>query len=80
MSLNQREDYSTQLAMCHKRGETIGKPCKKRSDAGVARKGNGKENGCPKKCSWGSGASAQAPKSAEFVLSSGEDSTSEDEL
>ncbi|KAG2134262.1 hypothetical protein BD769DRAFT_1353274, partial [Suillus cothurnatus] len=51
MSPHQWEDYSTQLAMHCKRGETIGKPCKKCSDAGVARKGNRKENGRPKKCS-----------------------------
>ncbi|KAG1810376.1 uncharacterized protein HD556DRAFT_1454248, partial [Suillus plorans] len=49
MSPRQREEYTTQLAVRHKRGETIGKPCKKRSDAGVAQKCNGKENGCPRK-------------------------------
>jgi len=76
----QWEDYSTQLATHCKRGETIGKPHKKHSDAGVAHKGNRKENRHPKKCSRGSGASAQVLKSTEFVLSSDKDSTSEDKL
>ncbi|KAG1829627.1 hypothetical protein EV424DRAFT_1316613, partial [Suillus variegatus] len=79
MSPRQREEYSTQLAARRKRGETIGKPCKKRSDAGLARKRNGKENGHPRKRARGSGSSVQPPKSAEFVVTSDEEDTSDDE-
>ncbi|KAG2111897.1 uncharacterized protein F5147DRAFT_771466 [Suillus discolor] len=79
MSPRQREEYSTQLAMRRKRGETIGKPRKKRSDAGVAQKCNGMENGRPRKRAQGSGLSVQPPKSAEFVVTSDEEDISEDE-
>ncbi|KAG1894290.1 uncharacterized protein F5891DRAFT_985172 [Suillus fuscotomentosus] len=79
MSPRQREEYSTQLTARRKRGETIGKPHKKRSDAGLARKRNGKENGRPRKHARGSGSSVQPPKSAEFVVTSDEEDTSDDE-
>ncbi|KAG1848951.1 hypothetical protein DFJ58DRAFT_662709, partial [Suillus subalutaceus] len=78
MSPQQREEHSTLLAACRKRGETVRKPRKKRADAGVPRKRKGKENGRQTKHVQGSGSSAQAPKSAELVYSSDED-TSEDE-
>ncbi|KAG2738598.1 hypothetical protein P692DRAFT_201695481, partial [Suillus brevipes Sb2] len=38
MTPRQREEHSAQLAARRKRGETVGKPRKKRSDAGVPRK------------------------------------------
>ncbi|KAG1903494.1 uncharacterized protein F5891DRAFT_946951 [Suillus fuscotomentosus] len=79
MSPHQREEYNLQLTACRKKGEVIGKPWKKCSDAGVPRKCKGKENKCQSKRVRGSGSSVQAPKSAEFVDSSDEEYTSEDE-
>jgi hypothetical protein len=79
MSPRQREDYSAHLAARRKKGEVIGKPRKKRSDAGVQCKG--KENGRPRKRARGSGSSAQALKSSEFVDTFDEEdrNTSEDD-
>ncbi|KAG2359349.1 hypothetical protein BDR07DRAFT_1245898, partial [Suillus spraguei] len=41
MSLSQQEEHSAQLNTCRKRGETIGKPQKKHSDAGAPHKHKG---------------------------------------
>ncbi|KAG1787592.1 uncharacterized protein HD556DRAFT_1312631 [Suillus plorans] len=79
MSPCQREEYNMQLTACHKKGEVVGKPQKKCSDAGVPHKRKGKENRRQSKRVRGSGLSMQAPKSAEFVDSSDKEYTSEDE-
>ncbi|KAG1720457.1 uncharacterized protein EDB91DRAFT_1088833 [Suillus paluster] len=79
MTPRQRDEFVIGLAARHKRGEVIGKPRKKRSDAGVARKQKGKENGHPTKRVQASRTSAQAPKSSEFVDTSEEEDTSEGE-
>ncbi|KAG1727462.1 uncharacterized protein EDB91DRAFT_1061143, partial [Suillus paluster] len=79
MTPRQHDEFVTGLAARCKRGEVISKPCKKRSDAGVACKQKGKENGRPTKRVRASGTSAQALKSSEFVDTSEEEDTSEGE-
>jgi hypothetical protein len=78
MSPRQREEYSALLAAHRKKGEVIGKPRKKRSDAGVPCKRKAVENGRLRKRARGS--SAQAPKSAEWVDTSEEEDISEDDM
>ncbi|KAG0693823.1 hypothetical protein DFH29DRAFT_962927 [Suillus ampliporus] len=75
----QRKKFNGQLAACRKRGEVVGKPRKKRSDAGVSRKRKRKENTSTSKRAWASGSSMQAPKSAEFIPTSEEESSEDDE-
>ncbi|KAG1785813.1 uncharacterized protein HD556DRAFT_1236368 [Suillus plorans] len=78
MSPRQREEYNALLDARRKKGEVVTKPRKKRSDAGVPRKRKGKENSHQRKRARAPGSSMQAPKSAEFVCTSEEES-SEDE-
>ncbi|KAG2135771.1 hypothetical protein DEU56DRAFT_737506 [Suillus clintonianus] len=80
LSPRQREEYSAQLAARRKKGEVVGKPRKKRADAGVQRKRKGKENAPPRKRARGSGSSTQAPKSTEYVETTDEDNTSGDDV
>ncbi|KAG1791003.1 hypothetical protein EV424DRAFT_1337699 [Suillus variegatus] len=78
MSPRQREEYNALLDARRKKGEVVTKPRKKRSDAGIPRKRKGKENLHRRKRARAPGPSMQAPKSAEFVCTSEEES-SEDE-
>ncbi|KAG1831998.1 hypothetical protein EV424DRAFT_1313708 [Suillus variegatus] len=78
MSPQQHEEYNALLDARHKKGEVVTKPRKKRSDAGIPHKRKGKENLHRRKRARAPGPSMQAPKSAEFVCTSEEES-SEDE-
>ncbi|KAG1793704.1 uncharacterized protein HD556DRAFT_1237697 [Suillus plorans] len=80
MTPRQRDEFHALLDARHKRGEKVGKQRKKRADAGVPRKRKGKENAPPRKRARAPGSSAQAPKSAEFIDSSEEEESSEDEV
>jgi hypothetical protein len=80
MTPHQHDEFHALLDACHKRGENVGKQRKKRADAGVPRKRKGKENAPPGKRARAPGSSAQAPKSAEFIDSSEEESSEEEEL
>ncbi|KAG2124848.1 uncharacterized protein EDB93DRAFT_1258552 [Suillus bovinus] len=80
MSPCQREEYAAQLTAHRKKGEVIGKLHKKRADAGVPRKCKGKENAPLRNQARASGSSTQAPKSVEYIDTSDEEDTSDDEV
>ena len=78
MLKSERGAFNTDLDTCHAAGESVKKPRKKCSDAGVSRKhkntGTGEENGpAPKRARYATIKRKSAPKSSEFVYDSDED-------
>lgn len=80
MSPRQWEEYAAELTAHRKKGDIIGKPHKKRADAGVPRKRKGKENAPLRKRVRASGSSTQALKSVEYIDTTDEEDTSEEEV